>query len=335
MATSDVSKGPSRAIVQRVLGGPEVLVLEDRSDPEPGAGQVRIAVEAAGVHLIDTRLRAGTAPMGAPELPMVPGREVAGVVDVVAGDVDPTWLGRRVVAHLGMASGGYATAAIADHHALFGVPDHVTATDAVAMVGTGRTALGVLAVADVQASDVVLVTGAAGGMGALLVQAALRAGALVVGAAAGEAKVAAVEAQGVELAVDYGRDDWAEVVEKELGAKPVSLVLDGVGGAIGRTAFELCSPGAGMVLFGFASGQPLSFGVGELIGAGVAVEPGIGPRVAALAGEVDALAARALDALASGALVPVVHPPFALADAAEAHRAVEARETIGKVVLVP
>jgi len=324
-----------RAIVQRELGGPEVLVVEDVDDPVPSSGQVRIAVEVAGVHLIDTRMRTGHGPMGPPDLPMIPGREVAGVVDAVGDDVDPQWVGQRVVSHLSLASGGYATAAVTDEQAAFVVPDHVELADAVTMVGTGRTAMGILAVADVRPDDVVLVTGAAGGLGSLLVQAITRKGAMVVGAAAGAAKVAAVEALGVELAVDYHRPDWAELVEKELGAKPISLVLDGVGGPIGRSAFELCSPGAGMVVFGFASGRPLSFSSAELVGAGVAVEPGIGPRVLALTGGIDALAARALDALAAGTLAPVVHPPFRLADAAGAHRAIEARETIGKVVLVP
>jgi NADPH2:quinone reductase len=100
------------------------------------------------VHLIDTRIRAGAGPPGAPDLPSIPGREVAGTIDAIGDGVDRVWLGRRVVAHLGPnGSGGYASLAVAEEAALFEVPDEVPHADAVAMVGTGRTALGMLAVA--------------------------------------------------------------------------------------------------------------------------------------------------------------------------------------------
>ncbi|NUS11262.1 MAG: alcohol dehydrogenase catalytic domain-containing protein, partial [Streptomyces sp.] len=92
------------------FGGPGKLRYEEVPDPEPGEGQVRVAVAAAGVHLVDTLLRAGRPPgsFPLPELPTVPGREVAGTVDRAGPGVDPAWVGRRVVAHLGMAPGGYA-----------------------------------------------------------------------------------------------------------------------------------------------------------------------------------------------------------------------------------
>ena len=97
---------------------------------------------------------------------MTPGREVAGRVDRVGPGVDAAWVGRRVVAHLGQASGGYAEQALAPVTALHELPDHVGAEAAVAMIGTGRTAMGILEVADLSAEDVVLVTAAAGGIGA-------------------------------------------------------------------------------------------------------------------------------------------------------------------------
>ena len=111
------------AIRQHEHGGPDVLRWEEVPDPEPGPGQVRVAVEAAGVHLLDTSIRAGETggPFPPPELPMTPGREVAGKVDGLGPDADPSWLGRRVVVHLGMASGGYAERAVADQDALFAV----------------------------------------------------------------------------------------------------------------------------------------------------------------------------------------------------------------------
>ena len=162
------------AIRQHDFGGPDTLVLEEVPDLDPGDGQVRIAVEAAGVHLVDTTIRSGESggPFPLPDLPMTPGREVAGRVDRTGPGVDPAWSGRRVVAHLGLASGGYAEQALAAVTALHALPDHVTAPAAVAMIGTGRTAMGILEVAGIAADDVVLVTAAAGGLGSLLVQAA-------------------------------------------------------------------------------------------------------------------------------------------------------------------
>src|SRR5262245_58997469 len=137
------------AIRQYEFGGAGELRYEELDDPEPGPGEVCIAVEAAGVHLLDTSIRAGTGfgSLPPPQLPMIPGREVAGTVDGLGPDVDEMWSGRRVVAHLGAASGGYATRAIAPVDALFALPDRVAFADAVAMVGTGRTTLAILDVA--------------------------------------------------------------------------------------------------------------------------------------------------------------------------------------------
>src|SRR4051812_38340958 len=133
-----------RAVTQHEFGGPDVLRVEEVHDPQPAAGQVLVTVEAAGVHLVDTILRRGEigGPFTLPELPAIPGREVAGTVD--AGD--PEWIGRRVVAHLGIGShrGGYAERAVVDVGSLHELADGVDAASAVAMVGTGRTAMAVL-----------------------------------------------------------------------------------------------------------------------------------------------------------------------------------------------
>src|SRR5689334_19314348 len=103
------------AIRQHEPGAPETLRYEEVPDLAPGPGQVRIAVATAGVHLIDTVIRRGAAagPFPPLELPMTPGREVAGSVDAVGPEVDPVWIGRRVLAHLGLANGGYAEQAVA------------------------------------------------------------------------------------------------------------------------------------------------------------------------------------------------------------------------------
>jgi NADPH:quinone reductase len=194
----------SHAIRQYEFGPAENLLFEEVPAPVPGRGQVRIVVAAAGVHLVDTTIRSGApGPFPLPQLPMTPGREVAGVVDVLGADVDDDWLGKRVVVHLGMASGGYAELVVADVVSLHEVPPDLPADQAVAMIGTGRTTFGVLDVAKIQADDVVLVSAAAGGMGNLLVQAAKNAGAFVVALAGGPEKVALVRDLGADVAVDY------------------------------------------------------------------------------------------------------------------------------------
>lgn len=325
------------AVRQHEFGDPDVLRFEEVEDLAPSEGQVRIAVEAAGVHLLDTSIRQGTSfgPMAKPELPMIPGREVAGVVDQVGTGADPSWLGRRVVVHLGFTSGGYAEQAVANADTVLPIPDHVTASAAVAMVGTGRTALGVIETAEPRADDVVLVTAAASGLGSLLVQAARSTGATVAGVAGGGEKVRVIEQLGADVAVDYSTGDWADHVRKALDGRDVTLALDGVGGDIGRAAFELVAPGGRMVMFGYASGSAITLSAEDLFSSGVTVTAAVGPRMMSRPGGIQGLAEQALDELAAGRLTPVIHPPFALSDAADAHRAIETRATTGKVVLVP
>ncbi|WP_374455316.1 zinc-binding dehydrogenase [Nocardioides sp.] len=322
------------AIVQREYGGPEVLVPESRLLPEPASHQVRVAVEAAGVHLLDTVLREGeSGPFGRADLPMTPGREVAGVVDAVGDDEDVAWLGRRVVAHLGQLSGGYATHALAPVSALIPLADHVASAEAVAMVGTGRTALGILDEAGIGADDTVLVTSAAGGLGVLLVQAALGAGATVVGVAGGPEKAALVGELGAH-AVDYLEPGWPAKVAALLGFdRPVTVALDGVGGEVGRAAFDLVSPGGRLVMFGYTAGSVIELTVQDVFDRGVAVTAAIGARMFARSGGIQSLAEEAVRRLEAGEWRPVT-TRFDLADAAAAHRALAARDTTGKVVLI-
>jgi NADPH2:quinone reductase len=330
------------AIRQHAFGGPETLMFEEVADLEPHEGQVRIAVEAAGVHLVDTKIRAGEAggPFPLPELPMTPGREVAGRVDAVGPDVDPAWNGRRVVAHLGQASGGYAEQAIAPVGSLHELPDGVSAETAVAMIGTGRTAMGILDVADLTAKDVVLVTAAAGGLGALLVQAAKAAGAVAVGLAGGPAKVDLVADVGADVAVDYLQPDWPDAVRTGLAAagaagdRPVTALLDGVGGDAGQTALDLVGPGGRVVMFGWAAGTPIALTTEDLYARGITASAAVGPRLLQRPGGLRDFEDAALAAAAEGRLTPLI-TRFPLAEAAAAHQALEDRATTGKVVLVP
>lgn len=323
------------AIRLHEFGPAENLVYEDVPDPQVTDGQVGIAVEASGVHFIDTVQRAGSAegPLAVPELPTIPGREVAGTVDAVGAGVDPSWLGRRVVAHLGPVPGGYARRAVVAASALHVVPDDVGADAAVAMIGTGRTALAVLDTAAITSDDVVLVTAAAGGLGSLFVQAGRRAGAVVVGVAGGPDKVRQVTKLGATHAIDYLDDDWPSQVTAAVGDQAVSLVLDGVGGDLGRSAFDLLGAGGRLVMFGNSSGQLIEFTSLDLIQRGLTATWGLGAKLTRRPGLMRELETRSLAELAAGRLVPVVQR-FPLERAADAHAALEARRTTGKVVLV-
>ncbi|MEV6201728.1 zinc-binding dehydrogenase [Streptomyces sp. NPDC051771] len=330
------------AIRLHAFGPAENLTHEEVPDPVPAAGQVRIAVAAAGVHLLDTALREGApGPFPAPaELPTVPGREVAGTVDAVGEGTDPSWLGKRVVAHLGMNPGGYAELAVTDAARLHALPDHLGEAEAVAMIGTGRTTLGILQFTALGPDSVAIVPAAAGGIGTLLVQYAKNAGATVVGLAGGPAKVARVRENGADLAVDYTRPDWPAEVRAFLGDRTATVVFDSVGGDTGRAAVDLLGKGGQHLVFGWSGaglhdGEPLAFTEGELAARGITSGSVLGPvMIQKAGGDVRALELAALAAASDGTLRPAVHR-FPLAEAAEAHRALETRGTMGKVVLVP
>ena len=324
------------AIRLHEFGPAENLRYEEVDDPRPASGQVRIAVRASGVHLLDTTIRSGAegGPFPLPELPTIPGREVAGVVDLVGDDVDGSWLGTRVVAHLGQASGGYAELAVVGEGSLHRLPDGVADDAAVAMIGTGRTTMAILDVADLTADDVVLVTAAAGGIGSLAIQAARNVGATVVGVAGGPTKVARVQALGAEVAVDYDQPDWADEVRTALDGRSVTVALDSVGGTIGRDALELLGVGGRFVLYGYSSGEVTHLTAADLFQRGISATAAIGARMFGRPGGLRDLEDRALAAVAAGELDPVVDT-FPLADAAGAHAALESRATVGKVVLLP
>ena len=324
------------AIRLHEFGPPDNLLFEQVADPVPADDQVRVAVEASGVHLIDTVIRRGIArgPYPLPQLPMTPGREVAGVVDATGPNVDETWLGRRVVAHLGQRNGGYAQRAVAPVGALHEVAPRLSPDVAVAMIGTGRTAVGILDIAAIKPDDVVLITAAAGGLGSLFVQAVERAGATAVGLSGGGAKTDRVAALGAAVAVDYLEPDWPDRVRKALDDRSPTVVLDGVGGAIGRATTDLLGAGGRLVQFGWSSGEPVPISAEESAARGITVEGEIGARIAQRPGGMRDLEARALDNAANAVWTPSL-TRFGLAQASAAHTALETRATVGKTVLVP
>lgn len=321
-----------RAIRQHELGGPETLRLEEVPDPEPGPGQVRIDVRAVGVHLVDTHIRRGEF-FQQPDLPTTPGREVAGVVGAVGDGVYPGLVGTRAVTHLGLAGGGYAERALAEAAAIHPTPEHLSDAEAVAAIGTGRTAAGVLMLTPMTPDDVVVVTAATGGLGALVVREAVHVGAWVLALAGGAAKLDVARTLGADALVDSRGADPVAAVEKALDGRAPTRLYDGVGGELSRGLHGLLAPGG--VTTNYTGLDPDAYD--DLAGP----EPHrelrtlLAPDWADRFGGVPALEAEALRRAADGSRVPLVGEPFALADAAGAHRALEARRTTGKVWLDP
>ncbi|MFJ9780680.1 zinc-binding dehydrogenase [Amycolatopsis sp. NPDC101161] len=309
-----------RAVWLREFGGPEVLVPGDAPDPVPGSGQVLVEVAYANTTFVETQFRAGAPGPFRAEPPLIPGNGVGGVISAVGDGVDPGLAGQRVVTSTG-GSGGYAQRVAVDAAAVFPVPAALDLDAAVALLADGRTATGLVHATRVRPGDRVLVEAAAGGVGGLLVQLAKAAGAVVVGAAGGPAKVAHV--QGADVVVDYLAPDWPA------RAGEVDVVFDGVGGEIGTAAFGLLRPGGRMAVYGLAGGSWAEVSEEDAAARRVSLVRSIGSPA-----DMRAFTESALSEAAAGRLVPVIGRRFPLEKAADAHAAIESRATIGKTLLV-
>jgi NADPH:quinone reductase len=313
-----------RAVWLREFGGPEVLVAGEAPAPVPGPGQALIEVEYANITFVETQLRADSGPFSL-ELPVIPGNGVGGVVTAVGAGVD-LGVGKRVVSSMG-GSGGYAELAVVDAGALVEVPEGVALDEAVALLADGRTAVSLVRTVGLREGDRALVEAAAGGVGSLLVQIARETGARVMAAAGGPAKLKLARELGAEAAVDYREPGWPERVREVFGG--VDVVFDGVGGHIGTSAFELLDPGGRMLRFGLASGEWAA--ISEETAAERRVE--LVPMARPTPEEMRAQTGTALAEAAAGRLRPVIGQRFPLERAADAHAAIESRQTMGKTLL--
>ena len=334
-----------QAVITR-RGGPEVLQVREAPDPAPGPGDVRIAVRAAGVNFADVLARLGLYP-DAPPLPAVIGYEVAGVVDALGTGVTGLSVGDRVLALTRF--GGYSTAVVVSAAQTFATPAQLTDIEAAAIPVNYLTAsIALYRLANVGAGEVVLVYGAGGGVGIAATQLAKLRDAVVIGTAS-TSKIDAIRALGVDHAIDHRRQDVAAEVRRMTSGRGADVILDPIGGRQFAVSYDLLAPLGRMVIYGVSSvaggerrslwraartvlAMP-SFKPLSLMNRNRAV---LGLNLGHLWGEGRQLGAAMQSILlevSKGRLRPVVARTFPLERAGEAHRYLQSRANIGKVVL--
>lgn len=321
-----------RAIQASEYGGPEVLVPVELADPVAASGEVVIRAEAIDTIHLDTQIRGGWGEAFGIEPPYVPGGAAAGTVVSVGSGVDPSWGGRRVLAR-GGTRGAYAELMRTSIDWLVPLPDDLGMLEAAALAHDGVTAMGIMEGMTIKPSERVLILGAAGGMGTLLVQLAHAEGAQVVGAARGAQKLDLIRRLGADAVVDYSVNGWSEQVREAFGGQPVDVLLDGVGGELGAEAFELVAHGGRVSVHGAASGDFAALDQTVVEARGILVR-GIAD-VQFEPADIVRLATKALEAAVAGRLHPAIGRKFPLSAAADAHRAIEARAVPGKALLIP
>ena len=321
-----------RAVVATRPGPPSVLEIAELPDPELAGGHVLVNVEVAGVTFIDTQLRAGGGPLPLPAdaFPLVLGNGVAGTVVAVGADVDRRWLDVRAVATTG-GSGGYASRATAAAGDLHRIPAGLDTHHAVALLADGRTALGLTRSATVRGGDIVAVTAAGGGVGSLLVQLAQTNGARVIALASSRAKLDRAVELGAGHTLSYRQPGWERMLQDI--APALDVVFDGNGGEMTVQLLRHLADGGRYVQHGAASGAWSAIDADVLRARGARVVTLA--DVAATAQERYQLIEDALALGAAGKLVPSIGQVVPLERAAAAHAAMEARDVVGKTLLVP
>ena len=321
-----------RAIRVHDLGGPESLRLDVVPDPVAGPGEVLVRLEATGVNFVETYQRKGVYPM---KLPYVPGEEGAGTVVALGAGVEDVRVGDRVASV--NLRGAYAELAVADASKVVAIPDGVSARAAAAVMLQGMTAHYLAtSVHALQPGERCLVHAAAGGVGLLLCQIAKRRNAIVFGTTSSEAKARLAREAGADDVIDYTTHDFAAEVARLTGGERLHVVYDSVGATTYAKSFDCLAPRGMLVLFGQSSGvvPPIDPLMLSRKGSLFLTRPTLANYVATR----DELVWRAGEVLgwvSDGSLSVRIDRDLPLADAAEAHRALEGRRTTGKVLLVP
>jgi NADPH:quinone reductase len=313
-------------------GGIDKLVYEEVSAPSPGSGQVMVKIRAIGLNFIDVYFRTGLykAPM-----PFIPGMEAAGIVETVGENVCDLTPGDRV-AYAGVA-GAYAEFAAVNSWQLAKLPDNLDYNTGAAMMLQGVTAHYLAFSAyPLKSGETILIHAAAGGVGLLLSQIAKKIGAKVIGTVSTEEKAILSKTAGVDHVILYTQKDFEREVETITGGSGVDVIYD----SVGRTTFEKglnCLRRRGMmVLFGQSSGPvpPIDMNVLNQKGSLYVTRPGLA-HYTANRDELQRRAGDIMQWISDGSLKIRIDRTFSLKDAAQAHHALEARETAGKVLLLP
>ena len=319
-----------QAVRLHATGGPDALVVERVPVPEPGAGEALVRVEAAGINFIDVYKRTGLYKV---PMPATPGEEGAGTVVAVGSGVTEVRAGDRVA--WAMVLGAYAEYAIVPAARLVPLPAQVSTVQGAAVMLQGMTAH-YLATSTypLGEGDRCLVHAAAGGTGLLLVQIARRRGAFVIGTAGSDQKAELARSAGANEMIVYTREDFTAEVRRLTGGRGVQVIYDSVGKTTFLSGFDVLASRGMMVLFGQASGPvaPLDPQLLNQKGSLFLTRPSLGAYVATR----DELLRRAGELFAwvgAGELTVRVGAEFPLTDAAAAHRALEGRQTTGKVLL--
>jgi NADPH2:quinone reductase len=321
-----------RAVVCKELGPPEKLVVEELPDPEVGKGQVRIAVEAAGVNFPDALIIQKKYQLQ-PPLPFVPGTEVAGTIDAVGDGVARLRPGERVVAFVGI--GGFAEYVCVSQAQVAPLPPGVDAAVAAGFTLTYATSQHALAErGQLKAGETLLVLGAGGGVGLAAVELGKLAGARVIAAASSKDKLDAARGCGADEAVDYAQSDLRETVKSLTGGRGVDVVYDPVGGAYTAAALRTLAWRGRLLVIGFAAGDipqiPANLlllkevsAVGVYWGEFAKRDPAGNRR----------LLTQLFGWLADGKLRPLVSKQYSLADTPRALEDLLARRAVGKLVI--
>ena len=314
-------------------GGPEVLRWEEVAVGDPAPGQVRLRHEAVGLNFIDTYHRSGLYPL---PLPSGLGMEGAGVVDAVGEGVSDVKPGDRV-AYAGGAPGAYCQVRCLPAGVLLKLPDAIDCRTGAAMMLQGLTSAYLLRrTYRVQPGDRVLIHAAAGGVGLIACQWAKALGATVIGTVSSPAKAELARAHGCDHVIDYTRENFAARVREITGGEGVAVVYDGVGKDTFMGSLDSLRPLGMMVSFGNASGPVPPFDPLLLSQKGsLFVTRPTGGHYTAKREDLLALGAELFDVVARGQVRIEVRQSYALADAAQAHRDLEARLTTGSTILLP
>ena len=320
-----------KAIKISRTGGPEVLEYGEVQDPVATEGQALIEVEAIGVNFIDINVRSGRYPR---ELPLIPGFEAAGRVVEVGEDVDEVSTGDMVVA--AGENGSYAEKMVVSSERLARLPEGVDAQTAAALMEQGLTAHYLAhSTYPLSPKDTALIHAGAGGVGLLLIQMAKRLGATVITTVSTEEKAKRAREAGADYTINYTTEDFQEKVKDIAGGEGLPVVYDSVGATTFDKSMACLAPRGHMVLFGQASGLVPTVSVADINDKSLFFTR---PSLKDYTATREELVQRSDDLfrwVKSGELKVHIHGRYALGEAAEAHRALEARETTGKLLLIP